>query len=292
MFLFCEICFRRPQSTGNLLISSCRHLFCRRCANSVTNCSLCKQPCRIIELRQDKLPEPLKDYFASGTDLLAKAVKVISFHLDKQDAFIANKIGLLEKYEAKKLKFQKLKEHYESLKKAIDEEVAIMRRMRQQRKSPGILNISPAGPVYVRSQPDSLRVSTLKKVTPTSTLKRSRASGSNSSTSSDLGSGGGTRFDPSNSQVSNVSSSKRFTPTSKSGSYQSPKLAGSARERKPLVSPIETFKKPTDLATTARAGIYREAIRNINDAMKRLNQPVLKVSNRGSDIERARNVLF
>ncbi|XP_058448763.1 zip homologous protein 2-like [Malaya genurostris] len=285
MILFCEICFRRPECVGYLFVSSCRHMFCRRCANSVTNCTVCKIPCRIIELRKDALPEAIKDYFIPEQDLLSKVVKVTKFQLEKQDAFIANKISVLDKYAAKKEKIRQLKEHYESLKKAINEEMTIISKMRQ----PGMLNNAPTEPVSMSSQSVSLRISTLKKMTPTTAAqqasKRTRISRS-SSGSSGIGTVNGTPCHASSSQV--PSSSKRISPSPR------PRTGFTSNERKskPIISPIESFKKPADLVSSARPGIYREAMRNISKAMERPNQPVLKFSNRGNDIERARNVIF
>lgn len=262
-------------------------MFCRRCASSTTDCTVCKQPCRIIELQKNKMPEQLNDYFVPAADLLTKSIKVANFQLQKQDAFIAGKLGILEKYEGKKQKHVKLREHYEALKKAIEEEFVLIRKMRDQRRSPSILNASPSGSLFFQSQ-DSLRVATLKKYTPTDQqgMKRNRHVGSESG-SSGIGTGsGGLRREMTNSQASYASGAKRITP----GSRGSQSSTGSAKE--PSISPIETFKKPNDLVATARPGIYQQTVRNIHNAMRRSTAAVVKVNNRGSDIDRARNAFF
>lgn len=270
---FCEVCFRRPKATESLLLSSCRHMFCRQCGTSLGQCCVCKVPCRTVEIRPDALPGDLKDYFVPAERLLTKALKVAQFQRDKLDTYIAGQLEIkLQKYETKKKNIEKLKQHYESLNSAVKEEQALIRKLREQRKSPSMLAVSPNSPMLPRGQVSSLRMSAhVRAASPT--VPMSQSSGSHHS---------GSRWTPLMSQASNASQSSSVGRAS----------GGGIPARRPSVSPIATFKKPADLVSTAKAGIYEQQVRNIDRAMKRSRESVVRANRRSNDIERARNGRF
>ncbi|XP_038121801.1 zip homologous protein 3-like [Culex quinquefasciatus] len=265
---FCELCFRRPNEVGTLLISSCRHMVCRRCVTgSATACSVCQREARIIELNDATMPEQLKEYF-DQSDQLTKSYKVTQFQMEKMDKFIAGKVHLLAKYEEKKKTMKKLKEHSDALKKAILEETALIRKLYERRKSPGGSRSTPSSSTSAAGgSTESLRVATLERNMQKLTVKRTRTPATSSS-ESDLAS----------------------------------KSSGS--KRTPVSSPDEVFKVPTyspslrrvpssaELPASTRDRIYQQQVRNMDKAMSLPVGPKLKVKNRGSDIERARNMHF
>ncbi|KAL1404647.1 hypothetical protein pipiens_005278 [Culex pipiens pipiens] len=131
---FCEICFRRADAVGILLISSCRHMFCRRCSpTDRTRCAVCSLEARIIDLCEQTMPEPLKEYFDLDDDQLTKSYKVAQFQSEKMDKLIARKLPVLAKYEEKKQTIRKLKEHSDSLKQAILQETTLIRKLQERR---------------------------------------------------------------------------------------------------------------------------------------------------------------
>lgn len=246
-------------------------MFCRGCITRPDQCCVCQIPCRTIELRPETLPEDLKDYFVPAEKLLTKALKVAQFQRDKQDAFIAGQLEIkLQKYETKKKSIEKLKQHYESLDAAVKEERVLIRKLREQRKSPGMLTASPNSPLWLCNQKDSLwSIAQAKDGSPRTPRVPTVGVASRSRWSSLV------------SQHSNMSVGS----SNKSGGSAGPM-------RRPTISPIATFKKPADLVHTAKAGIYEQAVRNIDRAMQLPREPVVKANRRGSDIERARNGMF
>lgn len=274
MVQFCEVCFRQPKAPGTLLLSSCRHMFCRQCATSLGQCCVCQAPCRTVEIRPDALPGDLKDYFIPAEKLLTKALKVAQFQRDKQDAYILGQLEIkIQKYEAKKKLIAKLRKHYESLNAAVKEEQALIRKLREQRKSPGMLTASPNSPIVVRSHMgSSLRIAA-----------QTNAASPGTPMSLSPGAGSGSRW--SNLMSQGSSASQRSSVGRRSG-------GSSAPPRRPSVSPIATFKKPADLVSTAKAGIYEQTVRNIDRAMQRSRESVVRANRRGNDIERARNGRF
>uniref|UniRef100_A0A1Q3FZV7 RING-type domain-containing protein n=1 Tax=Culex tarsalis TaxID=7177 RepID=A0A1Q3FZV7_CULTA len=273
---FCEICFRRPNEVGTLLISSCRHMVCRRCTGggSRTNCAVCQREARIIELNDETMPEQLKEYF-DQSDQLTKSYKVTQFQMEKMDKYIAGKVHLLAKYEEKKKTMKKLKDHSDALKKAILEETTLIRKLYERRKSPGgsARNTPSSANLAAGGSSESLRVATLERNMQKLAVKRTRTPATSSS-ESDLAT---TR-------------------------PQSSKSSGS--KRTPVSSPDDVFKVPTyspslgrvpssaELPASTRDRIYQQQVRNMDKAMSLPSGSNLKVKNRGSDIERARNMHF
>lgn len=197
-----------------------------------------------------------------------KTLKVIKFQHEKQDGYIAGRIGILEKYEAKKKSIIKLKEHYDELNTSIKKEEDLIRKLREQRKSPGVLAASPASPVVLGKRIDTQHI----KGTPGTPIAQQWQT-----VASQSGSGSQSRWN------TLMTQSPTVTPHSSRGDVPS---------RRPSVSPIESFRKPTDLVSAAKAGIYEQTVRNIDRAMRRSTDTVVKANRRGNDIERARNLLF
>lgn len=268
MIQFCEVCFRQPKTPGALFLSSCRHMFCRSCGIGPGQCSVCKAPCRTVEIRSETLPDDLKDYFVPAEKLLTKALKVAQFQQGKQDAFIAGLLELkLRKYETKKKSIEKLKKHYDSLNSTVKKERLLIRKLREKRKSPGTLTASPNSPLWICSQKDALwSIAQAKDGSPRTPQHP------NSGVSS------GSRWSALASQRCSMSQSSSSSSGGSIGSMRRPTVA--------------TFKKPADLVKTAKAGIYEQAVRNIDRAMQRPSESVLKANRRKSDIDRARNGKF
>lgn len=297
MFQFCDICFRRPDTVGTLLISSCRHVVCRRCSKSSTICSVCEQPCRITEFCREKFLESMKDYFSPGMERLWKAFKISKFQAERQDLYISARLDQLEKYETKKQKILKIKEYYDSFTKYIDDEMSAIRKLRARRKSTNALKLLPPGTLFL-PQMDSLRISTSKKEVPLSEsaqrLKRTRSSSTDTSTQSSMKkSTPPSRTRHSSSLRKATENKPKGTPISQSSSTKniSPFSFEPASVYRTATN-TEIYQKSNDLVCTARDGIYQEAVRNINNATKKRMEPVPRFAYRGSDIERARNVIF
>ncbi|XP_055614370.1 zip homologous protein 2-like [Uranotaenia lowii] len=277
MLVFCELCFKRPNDVGKMFISSCQHMFCRICAESSTDCTVCKKPCRILEIIRGKIPDAVVDCFEPiSNDVIQRMIKRAKFQSEKMDIYIAAHSSIFDKYEEAKKGYLKIKGHYDDVKRACNEEIELIQKLRLKRKPRKLPpNVTPSSvPSGVYTQMRSLRISTLEKNHNSSQvqcLKRNRSSSSDSSFIS--------RKATPTMQSPNDYIMKRFTASSDDVVF-----------RKPL--PIDCFKKPLSLLETTKPEIYQETMRSMESAFKRPESTVVKGPTRAGNVERARNIFY
>uniref|UniRef100_A0A4Y0BNK0 RING-type domain-containing protein n=1 Tax=Anopheles funestus TaxID=62324 RepID=A0A4Y0BNK0_ANOFN len=134
MFVFCELCHEQ-RTTGELefYITTCSHIFCRKCSPIAKECPICAKPCRTMQMNKD-LPLKVKEYFMNQEDQLGKIGKIYQFQNSKMDQFIEANWNVFKEYETRKQRFQKLKQMYEAYKKGIDEEQNLIIQLQQKQK--------------------------------------------------------------------------------------------------------------------------------------------------------------
>ncbi|XP_053660284.1 RING finger protein narya-like [Anopheles marshallii] len=134
MFVFCELCHEQ-RTTGELefYITTCSHIFCRKCSSIAKECPICAKPCRTTLMNKD-LPLKVKECFMNQEDQLGKIGKIYQFQNSKMDHFIEANWSVFKEYESRKQRFQKLEKMYEAYKKGIDEEQNLIIQLQQKQK--------------------------------------------------------------------------------------------------------------------------------------------------------------
>ncbi|XP_050071347.1 zip homologous protein 2-like [Anopheles maculipalpis] len=137
MLVFCERCHEQ-RTTGELefYITTCGHMFCRKCSSISTKCPICAKPCRTTIINKD-MPLNVKELFENQTkqaNQLGKIGKIYQFQISKMDHFIEANWTVFKEYETRKQRIQKLKEMYEAYKKGIVDEQNLIIQLQQKQK--------------------------------------------------------------------------------------------------------------------------------------------------------------
>lgn len=134
MYVFCEVCHeQRIAGMLDFYITSCSHIFCRKCARNSEDCTICGKLCYTMQMNQD-LPLNVKEYFLNHAHQLGKIGRIYQFQNGKMDHFIKNNCSIFKEYEARKHRIQKLKQMYEAYKKGIADEQHLIIQLLQKKK--------------------------------------------------------------------------------------------------------------------------------------------------------------
>uniref|UniRef100_A0A2M3ZBU5 RING-type domain-containing protein n=1 Tax=Anopheles braziliensis TaxID=58242 RepID=A0A2M3ZBU5_9DIPT len=146
MYVFCELCHEQRESgdAAEIFISSCCHVYCRKCCKSSSNCSVCGKPCRKTLINR-ALPNSVKEYFMNHADQLTKIAKIYRFQIGKMDRFVSANADVVGRYETKKQRAQKLKEMYDSYRNGIKQEQRLIEQLKQKAalQSPAVTKQQP-----------------------------------------------------------------------------------------------------------------------------------------------------